>query len=30
VDPSTILTADSGDPTRNWTVPNFNMPLFLP
>ncbi len=30
VNPSTVLTADSGDPTRNWTVPNFNMPLFVP
>jgi uncharacterized protein (DUF1501 family) len=30
VDPSGILTADTGDPTRNWTVPNFNMSLFMP
>ncbi len=25
-----LLTLDSGDPTRNWTVANFNMPLFVP
>lgn len=30
VDPLTVLTPDGGDPTRNWTVPNFNMPLFVP
>ncbi len=30
VNPLSILTVDSGDPTRNWTVANFNMPLFLP
>jgi uncharacterized protein (DUF1501 family) len=27
---SGLLTLDTGDPTRNWTVANFNMPLFLP
>ena len=30
VNPSTLLTLDGGDPTRNWTVANFNMPLFAP
>jgi uncharacterized protein (DUF1501 family) len=30
VNPLSVLTVDSGDPTRNWTVANFNMPLFLP
>jgi uncharacterized protein (DUF1501 family) len=30
VNPLSILTIDSGDPTRKWTVANFNMPLFLP
>lgn len=30
VNPFSVLTVDSGDPTRNWTAPNFNMPLFLP
>ena len=30
VDPLSVLTVDSGDPTRNWTTSNFNMPLFLP
>jgi hypothetical protein len=25
-----LLTLDNGDPTRNWTVANFNMPLFAP
>ena len=25
-----LLTLDTGDPTRNWTVANFNMPLFQP
>ena len=25
-----LLTLDSGDPTRNWTVANVNLPLFLP
>jgi uncharacterized protein (DUF1501 family) len=28
VNPGTLLTLDGGDPTRNWTVANFNMPLF--
>lgn len=30
VNPLSFLTLDSGDPTRNWTAANFNMPLFLP
>lgn len=30
VNPLTVLTPDTGDPTRNWTTTNFNMPLFLP
>ena len=30
VNPSGVLTVDTGDPTRNWTVANFNMPLFVP
>jgi uncharacterized protein (DUF1501 family) len=30
VNPLSFLTLDSGDPTRNWTVGNFNMPIFLP
>ena len=25
-----LLTLDTGDPTRNWTVANFNLPHFLP
>ena len=24
-----LLTLDTGDPTKNWTTANFNMPLFL-
>jgi uncharacterized protein (DUF1501 family) len=27
--PATILPVDAGDPTKYWTVPNFNLP-FLP
>jgi uncharacterized protein (DUF1501 family) len=30
VNPLSVLTVDTGDPTRKWTTPNFNMPLFLP
>jgi hypothetical protein len=30
VNPSTVLTLDTGDATRKWTVANFNMPLFVP
>jgi hypothetical protein len=30
VGPQSILTADPGDPAYNWTVPNFDMPLFVP
>jgi hypothetical protein len=29
MDPTSILPADTGDPTQYWTVPNFNLP-FLP
>ena len=30
VDPLTVLTPDSGDPTKNWVTTNFNMPVFAP
>jgi hypothetical protein len=30
VDPLSVLTLDSGDPTRNWTVADFDLPLFSP
>ncbi len=30
VNPLTVLTTDAGDPTRTWTVANFDLPLFLP
>ncbi|MCC6849813.1 MAG: hypothetical protein IT294_15015 [Deltaproteobacteria bacterium] len=30
VDPFPVLTADAGDPTRNWTAPKFALPLFAP
>ncbi len=30
VNPLAVLTLDSGDPTRNWTTANFNLPVFAP
>ena len=30
VDPLTVLTPDSGDPTKNWVTTNFNLPVFAP